>query len=295
MDQTGLERVRPLVVSAPFGNYVRPGVATATLGTFTAAARPGRLWRILKTVRYSRRMGAWVNRIGLRNPGIGWLEQAVGSGRRDVSDALVSIHGFDDRDWETLIERSASLRPLGIELNISCPNVGEVTWPGWLFERAVSSGVPVVVKLPPIRFERAAGDALDAGVRAFHCCNTLPVPGGGLSGAPLMPLSVRAIADVRAIAAERGIGRGEMLIVGGGGVRDAEHVNVYSTAGADRVAIGSMLMSPRFARFAWDRRWPAPEIVEIAEAARVAFGGGAPSGVTARSEDAHAPDVASSV
>jgi len=69
-------RLRPLIVSAPFGNYIQPAGCTATLGTFTALRRGGvinRAWRVLLTVRYYRRMKAWVNRIGLRNPGIDWL------------------------------------------------------------------------------------------------------------------------------------------------------------------------------------------------------------------------------
>jgi len=83
--------LKPLVVSAPFGNYIQPDGCTATLGTFTAASRPGRLWRILKTVRYYPRLRAWVNKIGLRNPGIGWVENKVAAGKLDLSDKLVSV------------------------------------------------------------------------------------------------------------------------------------------------------------------------------------------------------------
>ncbi|MCA9283492.1 MAG: hypothetical protein KDA30_15810, partial [Phycisphaerales bacterium] len=141
------------VVSAPFGNYVQPVDAVATLGTFTAAARGGRLWRILKTVRFYPRLRAWVNKIGLRNPGIDWLARRVASGRIAVGERLVSVHGFTDADWYRLLDVCAELRPLGIELNMSCPNVGEIDWPSDLFARALATGVPVVAKLPPVRFE----------------------------------------------------------------------------------------------------------------------------------------------
>jgi len=90
-----MEQVRPLIISAPFGNYIQPPGATPTLGTFTLADRPGRVRRVLATVRYYRRLGAWVNKIGLRNPGIDWLVQRVESDGINVADKLVSIHGFE--------------------------------------------------------------------------------------------------------------------------------------------------------------------------------------------------------
>ena len=238
--------MRRLIISAPFGNYVRPDGATPTLGTFTAARRRGRVWRVLATVRRSRRMGAWVNRIGLRNPGIDWLVGRVRSGRADVAGALVSVHGFSDDDWRALVEKAASIEPLGVELNMSCPNVGEVDWPEDLFGRALGAmGSPerVVVKLPPVRFEGMLASALDAGVRAFHCCNTLPVPGGGLSGKPLTPLSLRCIADVRAAAAARSIDG--LTIIGGGGITTTGDIDAFAEAGATHVALGTHVFTPR--------------------------------------------------
>ena len=109
-----------LVVSAPFGNYVQPEGAVATLGTFTALRRPGRLWRILKTVRYYPRLRAWVNKIGLRNPGIEWLERKVDAGKITCADKLVSVHGFSPDEWWRLLDGIQRVRPLAVELNMSC-------------------------------------------------------------------------------------------------------------------------------------------------------------------------------
>ena len=234
-----LPGLRTLTISAPFGNYIQPTGCTATLGTFTLHDRPGRPWRILKTVRYYPRMRAWVNKIGLRNPGIGYVQKQVAAGKLDLSDKLVSIHGFDAEQWFALIDRIAELRPMAVEMNMSCPNVGHINWPEQLFERAVSTGVPVVVKLPPVNYRTMLTEAYNQGVRAFHCCNTLPVPAGGLSGAPLKPVSLQCVRDVRS----RPWG-GEVLIIGGGGVRSAEDVQDYHAAGADTVAVGSYVMNP---------------------------------------------------
>lgn len=235
--------VRAVVVSAPWGNYVRPEGSTPTVGTFTLRRRRGRAWRVLRTVRCYPRLGAWVNRIGLRNPGIGWLESAVRSGRKDLGGSILSVHGFDEGEWAELVDRAGGLGAAALELNISCPNVGEVSWPTWLFERAVSTGTVVVVKLPPVNYVRLAEEALSAGVRWLHCCNTLPVRGGGMSGKPLQPLSLRCVEEARTIAGRLGV---SASVIGGGGVTGPEDVRRYADAGADRVALGTKLMHPRY-------------------------------------------------
>lgn len=231
--------LRPLTVSAPFGNYIQPDGCTATLGTFTVHDRPGRPWRILKTVRYYPRLKAWVNKIGLRNPGIGYVEKQVAKGKLDLADKLVSIHGFDDAEWFTLIDKIAALRPMAVELNMSCPNVGHINWPPGLFKRAIDTGVPVVVKIPPVNYDTMVESAVQQGVRAFHACNTLPVPAGGLSGLPLKPVALQCIRELRS----RDWGH-DVLIIGGGGIRNVEAIDEYHDAGADTFALATYVMTP---------------------------------------------------
>ena len=233
--------LKPLVISAPFGNYIQPAGATPTLGTFTLLRRPGRVWRVLKTVRYRRSQRAWVNKIGLRNPGIDWLADRVRRGRCDVSDKLVSIHGFDEDQWMRLLEKIADIRPMAVELNMSCPNVGEIDWPPELFTRAVATGLDVVVKLPPVNYEQMVEQAVGAGIRTFHCCNTLPVPAGGMSGRPLQPKSLACIRDLRS----KPFGN-ELTLIGGGGVYEVSDIQAFKEAGADRVALGTKTMNPVF-------------------------------------------------
>ena len=233
-----LPNLRPLIISAPFGNYVQPTGTTPTLGTFTAAARPGRLKQIIRTVRYSPTLKAWVNRIGLRNPGMSWLVDRVGTGRIDVADKIVSIHGFTDEDWAVLLEQSAKVRPLAVELNMSCPNVGEIDCPMSLFADAVATQVPVIVKLPPVNYDALAKLAFESGVRMFHCTNTLPVPRGGLSGVPLKPVALSVVRAMR-----HRYGR-DITIIGGGGIREPKDIDDYVEAGADHVALGTITMNP---------------------------------------------------
>ncbi len=232
--------MKPLIISAPFGNYVQPRGATATLGSFTALGRPGRWWRTLATVRYYPRIGAWVNRIGLRNPGIGWLGERVRAGRIDTSDKIVSIHGFSAEEWWALLEHIREIKVLAVELNMSCPNVGEIDWPEDLFARAGERGVRVIVKLPPVNWQEMAGQALRAGVRTFHCCNTLPVPAGGISGKPLKPVALQCIRELQELG---GVDR--LTIIGGGGITTPADIDEYAAAGAMHVAIGTKAMNPR--------------------------------------------------
>ncbi len=245
---SSLDRLMPLVISAPFGNYIKPRGATPTLGTFTVDKRPGRLIQIIKTVRYHRKLHAWTNRLGLRNPGLGWLEAQVKRGKIDVKKAIISLHGFTGGEWAELLDRGCQLKPMAIELNLSCPNVGEVSWPDNVFQLALEAGgvseVGVIAKLPPVRFEGMAKAALAAGVHSFHCCNTVPVPAGGMSGKPLIPLSLACISKVRKFAEATGCGA-ELVLIGGGGITTSEDIDRYMQAGAKHVAIGTKAMDPR--------------------------------------------------
>ncbi|MCC6680370.1 MAG: hypothetical protein IT445_05650 [Phycisphaeraceae bacterium] len=250
---------QPLIIAAPFGNYIQPPKATATLGTFTALKRGGRVWRIIKTVRYYPRKRAWVNRIGLRNPGIDWLARRVSAGKTDLSDKIVSIHGFDDQQWFTLLAKLTPLKPLAVELNMSCPNVGHIDWPADLFTRAVGTGLTVVVKLPPVRYEQMLEQAMAAGVPWLHCCNTLPVPQGGMSGQPLKPESLTCIRQVRKLYGDR------VKIIGGGGIYQPTDIDDYAEAGADRFSIATKLFNPKYL---WSCAGIQTIVVRAAERAR---------------------------
>lgn len=218
---------------------MQPRGTTPTLGTFTAARRPGRAWRVLKTVRYYPRLRAWVNKIGLRNPGMPWLVRRVEAGRIDVSDKIVSIHGFTADDWDALLEQVHRIRPAAVELNMSCPNVGEIDWPEDLFDQAVATGVAVIVKLPPINYELMFERASEAGVTCFHCCNTLPIPAGGLSGKPLKPVALQCVRDLRSRPAGPGL-----TLIGGGGISTPADIDDYLAAGVNHVALGTRTMNP---------------------------------------------------
>jgi len=238
--------LRPLVVGAPFGNYVGEGWATRTLGSFTLEARGGRLyrlWKILKTVRYYPGIKAWKNKLGLPNPGIDWLVEKVREKKISVADKIVSVFAFSIDEATTLLQKADALDPLAIELNVSCPNVEHKSSQQDLAEiltRAVGNiKAPLILKLPPVGYRDIVDVAVKGGVKAFHCCNTLPCPGGGISGKPLKALSLEAIRYIRKVHEGE-----EITIIGGGGVTEFEDIIEYMEAGADSVSIASCLFNP---------------------------------------------------
>lgn len=258
-----------VVISAPFGNYLSYEGAISTLGTFTREKRDGiggwyKWWRVLKTLRRYKKLGAWVNKLGLPNPGLPWLIRKANAWEKeplDLSKKIISIHGFNDDDWKFLIDESVKLRPLAIELNLSCPNVtDDPTSYFSLFKYAnqqASGHTGVILKLPPINYAALIGAAVPHGLRTFHCCNTLPVPGGGMSGKPLKPVSINCIRHIYDTWSPI---HGEPEIIGGGGITGLKDCMDYFQAGANHVAFGTML-------FEWKNRRLVPNMVKDLEEA----------------------------
>lgn len=232
----GLNRI---IVSAPFGNYLSHPSATSTLGTYTVQNRAGfmrwwLIWRVMRTLRRYRKIGAWVNKLGLPNPGLEHLKHLLlEKPDQWSSDRIVSLHGFEPGEWALLIQEAKHFG--AIELNVSCPNVGELSVPPDLFERAVNSGARVIVKLPPVEYWKTMHRAYDSGVRVFHCTNTLPTPSGGLSGKPLKRISLDVIARIKDA-------RPDVTIIGGGGITDPVDIEDYWKVGARHFAVGSAFL-----------------------------------------------------
>lgn len=262
--------MKPLIVSAPFGNWIDSEHATSTLGTYTVQNRAGfmrwwMLWRIAITLRYRSAVGGWTNKLGLPSPGVRHLEHSIG--RDGALGKIVSIHGFNRDEWLELIARTYALGalPVGgmgfwIELNVSCPNVGHLSVPEDLFESAVKLAgfESVIVKLPPVSYWQAFELAYAAGVRLFHATNTLPVPAGGLSGKALKRISLDVVKRLKDA-------RPDITIIGGGGITTPEDVLDYRRAGASHVAVASALLRPTRGWFKGSRE---RFLKEIAEAAR---------------------------
>jgi dihydroorotate dehydrogenase (NAD+) catalytic subunit len=211
--------------------------------------------------------GGMLNAIGLANPGVTsvrerdlpWLASNLSRAR-----VLVNVVGDVVEDYPSVIralEGAAGIH--GFELNVSCPNTkaGGVEFgadPRSLRD-VVSSAraatpLPIFVKLSPALADIAAAAkvAVDAGADAITVVNTLPALAidverrrpalgfgtGGLSGAALLPVGVRATWLVhRAV---------DVPIVGVGGISRGTDAVQYLLAGASLVGMGTAaLRDPR--------------------------------------------------
>jgi dihydroorotate dehydrogenase (NAD+) catalytic subunit len=199
-----------------------------------------------------------LNAIGLQNPGIdAYLASDVSKFADRPCAVIGSVAGFSVDDYAHVTERLAARDEIdAIELNISCPNVGQegetFACDPALAERATRAaravtGKPLIVKLSPNVTDIAAIARVveDAGADALAVINTvrgmsidverarprLGNASGGLSGAAIRPIAVLAVWEVaRAV---------RIPIVGQGGIETARDALEFVLAGASAVSIGT--------------------------------------------------------
>ena len=217
-------------IAAPFGNYLSRPDMYSVLGTYTVSPRPGLYKQILKTLRYSFKHKGWINKLGLRNPGI---DSALNQYYKHPNRRIISVWGFNRGEWLSLARYTTGLRT---ELNLSCPNVKEPYH---------NTGCPVekfdtryvILKMSPLTTEEEIVMYMERGVRNWHFSNTLPVSGGGLSGKTLMQYNKKLIKFT--------LGEDKTAkIIGGGGVTDMSDVRFYRDLGCSGVSLGTVLFWP---------------------------------------------------
>ncbi len=232
--------------------------------TVMAAPRSGR-----GTPRMAETPSGMLNSIGLQGPGIEafaasdlpWLA-SVGA------RVLVSVAG-GTADEFAYVAKTLGSSPgvgavVGVEVNISCPNVANRGLVFAIDARAsaavvgavrsvVPAGIPVFAKLSPDVTDLVpiAGACLGAGASGLTLINTtlgmvidtdrmrphLAGVTGGLSGPAIRPIAVRAIWQVRS-AMFHGI-LPAAAIIGVGGVRTGRDALELMAAGADAVQVGT--------------------------------------------------------
>ena len=233
-----IEKNPKIFISAPFGNYIKSEQTISVHGTFTREPRGNRLWSVLKTLRYDRRLGGWINKLGLPNPG---LQKGLCNVHERPNDVL-SISEVKRGDFQKM----NNTIPLdqSLEINFSCPNLGnkgKLPLDDAVYFTKVKSRKWCIAKLSPL----TDGDELEfvideLGFKQIHFSNTLPLPNGrgGLSGATLKPYTLELIDLVRERWGDR------VTIIAGGGVRDFGGVMDYLKAGANHVSLGSVCFNP---------------------------------------------------
>ena len=206
-----------------------------------------------------------LNSVGLQGPGLAaWVAEDLPALEASGARVVVSIWGRTVSDYARAAElvAAAAATPAGgciaaVEVNVSCPNVedrsrmfahsAEAT--GRVMT-ATACGLPRWAKLSPNVpdvVEIATG-ALEGGADGLTLVNTLlglaldiesgqpalGAGGGGLSGAAVHPVAVRAVWECRAAFPD-------VPIIGVGGVMSGADAVELLVAGADAVQVGTAI------------------------------------------------------
>jgi len=230
----------------------------------------------LKSLTYEKRLGnplprVWkydcgmINSVGIINPGIekGTKEVELILKENPGTPIIVSLFATKIKEFMSLIEKIAPLRPAFIELNLSCPNVEsefgkslgmEKGAAGEIVKEAkkISGKVPVLAKLSPnvsniADIAKSCEAAVADGIVAINTVGPgmiidinkkKPILGakkGGVSGPGILPITVRCIYEIYEAV--------KIPIIGVGGVTKWQDAVEVMMAGASLVGVGTATYS----------------------------------------------------
>ncbi|HEY3163706.1 MAG TPA: dihydroorotate dehydrogenase [Candidatus Limnocylindrales bacterium] len=214
------------------------------------------------TPRVTETPGGMLNSIGLQNPGVdAVIEKYAATWAGWKTPVIVNVAGESVADYVAVVRRLEGVPGVaGIELNISCPNVGR----GGL-QFAIDAGaagevtaavrratdLPLLVKLSPnVADVRPIARAIaDAGADALTAINTLsgiavspsrakPLLGniyGGVSGPAIKPIALRIVYEVSQIV--------DIPVVAIGGITELADVLDFFAVGAVAVQVGTAIFA----------------------------------------------------
>jgi len=246
----------------------------SSLGAVVIKSLSAEPWAGNPAPRLHETTGGMLNSVGLQNPGVEtWLEHELPELRATGATVVASIWGFTVEAYEKAATMLAGADGLAaVEVNVSCPNVEDrrrmfahsPTATAEAISAASRAGLPRWAKLSPnvTDLVEIATAAVGAGADALTLINTvmgmvidpatrrprLGAGGGGLSGAAIRPVAVRAVYECRAALPDA-------PIVGVGGISRGAHAVELLMAGANAVQVGT-------ATFA-DPRAPARVLAEL--------------------------------
>ena len=220
-----------IFISPPFGNYIKiPGFISIT-GSFTLEKRDGLILQLIKTLRYSTEHQGYINKIGLRNPGI---DYAISKYKND-NENITSIAIINETDIPKLVNKIPD--NMNIEINVSCPNIDKNMISKGIHPFLNPSREWCIIKLSPLVTMDEIDNYYKLGFRQFHCSNTLSTINGGLSGKTLIPYNTNIIRKIKNKYPN-------CEVIGGGGVTDIHVYNLYKLFGADHISISTLFFNP---------------------------------------------------
>jgi dihydroorotate dehydrogenase (NAD+) catalytic subunit len=261
----GLRLENPiLVASGTFGYGIEYGdvVEVQRLGAICCKGTTLRPRIGNPTPRVTETPGGMLNSIGLQNPGVdAVIEKYAGVWAGWRVPVIVNVAGESIADYTEVARRLDGVPGVaGIELNISCPNVGKGGIQFAIDAEAAgavtaavrrATDLPLLVKLSPnVADVRPIARAIeDAGADALTAINTLsgiavgpsrarPLLGniyGGLSGPAIKPVALRIVYEVSQVV--------DIPVVAIGGVTELADVLDYLAVGAVAVQVGTAIFA----------------------------------------------------
>lgn len=217
-------------ISPPFGNYISLSNCLSIKGSYTLEPRDGLIIQILKTLRYDFKKEAWINKIGLRNPGIDY-----GIKNYNSKNDVLSVAVLNPEDIEKLVKKIPS--NANLEINISCPNAEKQMINKNIDKFLCDDRKWCILKLSPLVTKDQIDSYYNQGFRQFHCSNTIPVENGGQSGKEIIKYNEKTIPYIKQ-------NYKDTIVIGGGGIQDLETIEKYRDLGADHFSISTILFNP---------------------------------------------------
>lgn len=269
---------------SPLVNWGNSGLVAKTT---TLLPRPGNMplkvgtWQptelLPKCIKIYPYAGMVLNAVGLSGPG---AERLLLSGvwQNWPDPFFISFMAVSDNLADRLDEMRQFVKlllrhlkhfkaPVGLEINISCPNVGRdqnelIQEAGQMLDIAAMLKIPLAVKLSPVATsEQAVAIAKHKECDVIILGNTVPwgkLPddfdwaemfkstvsplaefgGGGLSGAPLFPITTYSVTEFR----ECNAGNERVKLVACGGIMSASNAVEIIKCGADAIQLGTVAM-----------------------------------------------------
>ena len=268
VDIAGVRLANPLMTASGTCGYAdeyAEFVDMRQLGAFvtksiTPAARAGNEYpRIVET------RAGMLNAIGLANVGLEvFLKEKVPRLAQLGMPVFVNVAGSKPADYVAVAEALADVDVVrGVELNISCPNVGaggiqfgvdasQVSEITSTIKKVCGKNI-LIVKLSPNVTDIAAtaAAAVDAGADALSLVNTFTAMAidvetrramlanrtGGLSGPAIRPIAVYMVHRVYTQVARKA----EVPIIGMGGIQHASDALEFLLAGATGLGVGTAM------------------------------------------------------
>ncbi len=240
---------------AELARYLRP----AELGAVVVKSMKAEAWAGNPAPRVHPTAAGMINSVGLQGQGVAhWLERELPPLVDAGATVVASIWGSTVAEYEAAA-RSLAAAPeqvVAVEVNVSCPNLEDrskmfahsATATAEVIAATEACGRPRWAKLSPNAADlpEIAAAAGEAGAEAVVLTNTLlgmvidveqrrPVLGakrGGMSGAAMHPVAVRAVYDVHEACPG-------LPIVGVGGTSSGADVVEFLLAGASAVEVGT--------------------------------------------------------